>query len=140
MICAITSPEESIAILVRGRGHLRSIIPALREAKLYWQAIDITPLASRMPVIDLLSLTRALLSPADKIAWLAVLRAPFCGLSLGDLLAVANSVENHSENRYQQSNAILAPLISCLKTRLIIPLVKRLAFLLLDMASKLCSA
>ncbi|MDC1513127.1 UvrD-helicase domain-containing protein [Porticoccaceae bacterium] len=109
------SPRESIAILVRGRGHLRSIIPALREAKLYWQAIDITPLASRMPVIDLLSLTRALLSPADKIAWLAVLRAPFCGLSLGDLLAVANSVENHSENRYQQSNAILAPLISLLE-------------------------
>ena len=105
---------ESIAILVRGRGHLRSIIPALREAKLYWQAIDITPLASRMPVIDLLSLTRALLSPADKIAWLAVLRAPFCGLSLGDLLTVANSAKNDSGNRYQQNNAILAPLIELL--------------------------
>jgi len=107
---------ESIAILVRGRGHLRSIIPALREAKLYWQAIDITPLASRMPVIDLLSLTRALLSPADKIAWLAVLRAPFCGLSLGDLLAVANSAKNDSGNRYQSTNAMLAPLIELLET------------------------
>ena len=109
------NPAESIAILVRGRGHLRSIIPALREAKLYWQAIDITPLASRMPVIDLLSLTRALLSPADKIAWLAVLRAPFCGLSLGDLLAVANSIEKDDENRYQQNNTILAPLIQLLE-------------------------
>ena len=107
---------ESIAILVRGRGHLRSIIPALREAKLYWQAIDITPLASRMVVIDLLSLTRALLSPADKIAWLAVLRAPFCGLSLGDLLTVANSAKTDGENRYQQNNAILAPLIELLNT------------------------
>ncbi|ETN92411.1 ATP-dependent helicase/nuclease subunit A [Gammaproteobacteria bacterium MOLA455] len=106
-----TNPDQSIAILVRGRGHLRSIIPALREANLFWQAIDITPLASRMPVIDLLSLTRALLSPADKIAWLAVLRAPFCGLSLGDLLAVANSIESDVENRNQPNNAILDSLI-----------------------------
>jgi ATP-dependent exoDNAse (exonuclease V) beta subunit len=107
-------PDESIAILVRGRGHLRSIIPALREAKLFWQAIDITPLASRMPVIDLLSLTRALLSPADKIAWLAVLRAPFCGLSLGDLLAVANSLGDNKENPHKPNNAILAQLIELL--------------------------
>ena len=82
---------QSIAILVRSRGHLESIIPALRENNLNWQAIEITPLASRMPVVDMLSLTRALISPADRIAWLAVLRAPFCGLSLGDLLLISNS-------------------------------------------------
>lgn len=101
---------ESIAILVRGRGHLRAIIPALREANLHWQAINITPLASRMPVIDLLSLTRALLSPADKIAWLALLRAPFCGLTLADLLVIANHVENHNETSQQTNNALLVPL------------------------------
>lgn len=88
---ATTKPDESIAILVRGRGHLKTIVPALRAANLNWQAIDITPLASRMPVVDMLSLTRALLSPADKISWLAVLRAPFCGLSLCDLLVITNS-------------------------------------------------
>jgi ATP-dependent exoDNAse (exonuclease V) beta subunit len=98
-------PGESIAILVRGRGHLESIVPALREAKLKWQAIDITPLASRMPVIDLLSITRALLSPADKIHWLAILRAPFCGLGAADLLAITNSSADAA-----QSNAILAQL------------------------------
>lgn len=84
-------PNQSIAILVRGRGHLKSIVPALRKANLNWRAIDITPLASRMPVVDMLSLTRALLSPADKIPWLAILRAPFCGLCLADLLIVSNS-------------------------------------------------
>jgi len=102
-------PGESIAILVRGRGHLKAIVPALRDANLKWQAIDITPLASRMPVIDLLSITRALLSPADKISWLAVLRAPFCGLSAADLLTISNSSSN-SGARSKQGDAILAQL------------------------------
>ena len=84
---------QSIAILVRGRGHLKQIVPALGRANLSWQAIDINPLKTVMPVMDMLSLTRALLSPADRIAWLAVLRAPFCGLDLGDLVAITNSLE-----------------------------------------------
>jgi ATP-dependent helicase/nuclease subunit A len=102
-------PGESIAILVRGRGHLKTIVPALRDAELKWQAIDITPLASRMPVIDLLSITRALLSPADKIHWLAILRAPFCGLVAADLLAITNNSELDSSAPVQ-STAILAQL------------------------------
>ena len=105
-------PGESIAILVRGRGHLKSIVPALREAKLKWQAIDITPLASRMPVIDMLSITRALLSPADKIPWLALLRAPFCGLDTADLLTISNSTFDSANNSAgtKRGDAILAQL------------------------------
>ena len=101
-----SEPDQSIAILVRGRGHLKTIVPALRAANLNWQAIDITPLANRMAVVDMLSLTRALLSPADKIPWLAVLRAPFCGLSLADLLLISNSTSNNSK----QGHAILEQL------------------------------
>ncbi len=85
------NPEASIAILVRGRAHLREILPALRAHSLPWQARDIDPLASAMPVIDLVSLTRALLNPADRIAWLAILRAPWCGLDLADLLTIATT-------------------------------------------------
>ena len=99
---------QSIAILVRGRSHLKTIVPALREAKLKWQAIDITPLASRMPVVDLLSITRALLSPADKIPWLALLRAPFCGLDSADLLTITNSSSNSLKG--SGTDAILAQL------------------------------
>ncbi len=84
---------QSLAILVRNRGHLQQIIPALRHANLNWQAIDISPLKSLMPVMDMLSLTRALLSPADRIAWLSVLRAPFCGLGLDDLVIISNTLE-----------------------------------------------
>ncbi len=85
------NPSSSVAILIRGRAHLREILPALRQHELSWQATDIDPLASCMPVIDLLSLTRAMINPADRIAWLAILRAPWCALSLGDLLQVATA-------------------------------------------------
>ncbi len=86
-------PHKEIAILVRNRSHLSDIIPALHEANIAWQATEIDPLNTCMIIQDLLSLTRALLQPADRIAWLAVLRAPWCGLSLADLhsLAAADS-------------------------------------------------
>ena len=99
-------PQESIAILVRGRGHLSDIVPALAAAKLSWQAIDITPLAARMPVVDVLSLTRALRAPADKIAWLSVLRAPFCGFGLADLLVLANPLPGVSHPDSAQSSTV----------------------------------
>lgn len=80
------NPGGSVAILVRSRNHLAGIIPALRAANLTWQAQEIDPLSDRAVIRDLLALTRALLHPADRIAWLAVLRAPWCGLRLDDLL------------------------------------------------------
>ena len=83
-------PEGTVAILVRTRTHLAQILPALSTAGLRWQATDIDSLASRMAIVDLMSLTRALLNPQDRIAWLAVLRAPWCGLDLHDLHALTN--------------------------------------------------
>jgi len=84
-------PEGDVAILVRTRNHLREIIPALRDAGIAWQAIEIDPLAAKQPIIDCLSLTHALLEPADRLAWLAVLRAPWCGLTLADLTRLTPS-------------------------------------------------
>ncbi|MBI3993146.1 MAG: UvrD-helicase domain-containing protein, partial [Candidatus Lambdaproteobacteria bacterium] len=81
-------PGGTVAILVRTRGHLAGIVPALRAAGLRFRALDIDPLAARPVVSDLLALTRALLHRGDRIAWLAVLRAPWCGLILADLLAL----------------------------------------------------
>jgi ATP-dependent exoDNAse (exonuclease V) beta subunit len=81
--------EARIAILVRNRGHLREIVPQLKDAGLRFRAIDIEPLGHRPVVQDLLALTRALSHPADRLAWLALLRAPWCGLTLADLQALA---------------------------------------------------
>lgn len=81
-------PEATVGILVRSRTHLAAIVPALKSAGLTWQAQEIDPLAGRPVIRDLHALTRALLHPAERIAWLALLRAPWCGLTLTDLLAL----------------------------------------------------
>lgn len=83
-------PLEKIAILVRSRTHLISIVPALKKAQLSFRAVEIDSLVSKQYIQDLLSLTCALLHPADRIAWLALLRAPWCGLTLTDLFLIAN--------------------------------------------------
>jgi ATP-dependent exoDNAse (exonuclease V) beta subunit len=81
-------PEGSVAILVRARTHLFAITEALKTAGLPYSAVDIDPLAGRSIVRDLLALTRAMLDPLDRIAWLSILRAPWCGLTLADLDAL----------------------------------------------------
>ena len=96
------APQNKIAILIRYRTHLDEIIPALNEAGIQWHGVDLDPLQRREVIMDCLSLTRALCNPADDIAWLAVLRAPWCGLSLVDLQQLVNV--NYSNPHKQGSN------------------------------------
>lgn len=79
----------TIAVLVRSRGHLIRTVAALRRAGERFRAVEIDALGTRPVVRDLLALTRALLHPADRVSWLSVLRAPWCGLTLADLHALA---------------------------------------------------
>ncbi len=83
-------PNASIAILVRSRDHASHILPLLKDNQIRYRAVDLEPLQNHAVIQDLLALTRALLHPADRTAWLAILRAPWCGLSLADLETIAN--------------------------------------------------
>jgi ATP-dependent exoDNAse (exonuclease V) beta subunit len=74
-----------VAVLARARKSLAPIAQALREAEIPFSALDLEGLAARPEVLDALALARALLNPHDRLAWLGVLRAPWCGLSLEDL-------------------------------------------------------
>jgi ATP-dependent exoDNAse (exonuclease V) beta subunit len=86
---ALDAGSNEIAILVQARRHLDLILPALRNAHIDYTAIDLETLAQRLATRDLTSLVRVLTQPADRLAGLALLRAPWCGLLLPDLLAVA---------------------------------------------------
>ena len=104
-------PSATIAILGRTRKALYDeIIPQLRKIGLPFRANEIEKLSNRPVVQDLLVLTRALAHLADKLAWLAVLRAPWCGLKLADLYVLfpaqitpVADIENPEENRLREN-------------------------------------
>jgi len=80
-----------VALLVRARTHLDALLPALRAAAVPIRAVELDALADRPAVRDLTALAHALLQPADRLALLSVLRAPWCGVGLADLFALAES-------------------------------------------------
>ncbi|MFZ2269735.1 MAG: UvrD-helicase domain-containing protein [Azonexus sp.] len=84
-------PAERIAVLVRARRHLDALVAEIRRSapELRFQAVDIEGLDGRQHIQDLLILFRALQHRADRVYWLALLRAPYCGLTLADLHVLA---------------------------------------------------
>jgi ATP-dependent exoDNAse (exonuclease V) beta subunit len=79
----------SVAVLVRGRTSLPPVLAALRGEGIEYRGVELEPLADRAAVRDLVALAKAMLHAGDRPAWLSVLRAPWCGLALPDLLALA---------------------------------------------------
>ena len=78
-------PAASIALLVVSREHAALPAAQLRAAGFALRGVNLERLRDRPVIRDLAALTRALLHAADRSAWLALLRAPWCGLTLGEL-------------------------------------------------------
>ena len=116
------SEPWQIAVLVRSRKHLIEIVAALKqEDAIPFRAVEIESLGQRQEVLDLTALTRALLHPADRVAALAVLRAPWCGLSLADLHTLTGcddpALQSHSILRLMDERGYLLPDDSCKRLR-----------------------
>jgi ATP-dependent helicase/nuclease subunit A len=82
-------PDWRIVVLVRARAHAREIAAGLRARGIAFRAVDIEPLQDRGIVRDIIMLVCALLHLGDRTAWLAVLRAPWAGITLADLLQIS---------------------------------------------------
>ncbi len=80
---------SSVAILVRSKAHLIPILAELTTHGIAVHAEEISTLTDRWYIQDCLALTRFLVDPSDRVAFLAVLRAPWCGLSLTALHTLA---------------------------------------------------
>jgi len=76
----LTIESQRIAVLARSRKHLHGIMQALQEAGIAYRALGILPLHARPEIRLMRALLHALMHPADRASWVALLRAPFCGL------------------------------------------------------------
>ena len=85
------SPQGSIAILTQTRNSVAGLTEMLRDQGWPVRGVKMVALAELPAIQDLNSLTQALLDPLDRIAWLAVLRAPWCAASLDVLEELARS-------------------------------------------------
>ena len=85
------SPDDTVGILVRTRNQARLIVPHLRELGISFSGAGLEQPGETAVEQDLLTLTRALSHQGDRTAWLALLRAPWCGLSLHDLNALCGT-------------------------------------------------
>jgi ATP-dependent exoDNAse (exonuclease V) beta subunit len=92
------NPPQKIAVLVRSRNHLQALVTEIRRhhQNLHFQALEIEPLNERQTVQDAWSLLCALMHRADRTHWLNLLRAPWCGLNLADLHALAGNGQRDS--------------------------------------------
>ena len=79
------NPDDDLAILVRSRTHLNRLLANLRRAGIAYRSVEIDRLTDLPEIIDVLALTRALNHRGDRLAWLALLRAPWAGLNWTDL-------------------------------------------------------
>ena len=83
--------EADVGILVRTRNQARLIVPELRRRGIPFRGSGLDRPGESGIEQDVIALARALTHFGDRVAWLAVLRAPWCGLTLADTEALCGA-------------------------------------------------
>ncbi len=89
--CRARDPAATIAVLVSSRQHAAPIVAQLQADGVAVRGVRLEPLRERPVVRDLCALARALQHLGDRTAWLALLHAPCCGLTLAQLQSLAEA-------------------------------------------------
>ena len=86
-IKAIKASKKNIeiAVLTRNRSHLTGLLTKMRQKDIPIEAIEIDSIEYNQAFQDILCLTKALYNLNDRVSWIGILRAPWCGLKLEDL-------------------------------------------------------
>lgn len=82
-------PQVEVAILVRSRSHLKSLLPMMRSRGIPAAGEEIDHLTEKTAVSDCVSLIKAIAHVGDRGSWMALLRSPMVGLKWEDCLALA---------------------------------------------------
>ncbi|HET9843942.1 MAG TPA: UvrD-helicase domain-containing protein [Gammaproteobacteria bacterium] len=85
--------DKKIAILARTKDHFHRLIPWLRLWNIPFKATEILNLKHSLLIQDLRALLAATCDLSNRVAWLSILRAPWCGLSIEDLWLIAHADE-----------------------------------------------
>ncbi|MGD8706995.1 MAG: UvrD-helicase domain-containing protein, partial [Syntrophobacterales bacterium] len=84
---------ETIGILLFARTHLSHYLQGLQRAGVAVQVQEGTPILAHREVLHLRQIAHALVRPQDDLAWAALLRAPWCELTLEQFVEVAKRPE-----------------------------------------------
>lgn len=87
------TPAPSIAILLRARSHAEAIVEVLSARRIPFHIKEARRREDLMVLHDLETLARAVFDENDRLAWLSLLRGPGCGMSLEELLEIAEASE-----------------------------------------------
>jgi len=79
------TPSLKIAVLTRTRLTIKEILREMQRKEIPFEAIGIDQVKDQQIYQDIMSLTKALYNLDDKTYWIAILRAPWCGLDLKSL-------------------------------------------------------
>ena len=101
---------ESIAILGRSRAQLSPVLQLLRQRNIPFASQEMDALAGSPAIVDLMTLCRVLMNPADRVAFYAMLRAPWCALNLADMKCLADAAPDpRYQNMYRVITAARLP-------------------------------
>ena len=96
------TPDLEIALLTRTRLTVKEIIDEMNREGIPFKAIGIDQVKDQQIYQDIMSLTKALYNHDDKAHWIAILRAPWCGLDLNSLSILFEN--NHNRDAWDVIN------------------------------------